>query len=599
MNAKVNKIAECTNRFRWRWGIFGMKCIGVAILVAMAAPNRIGAGLPQEVGKPMVVEAVAPQVYEHPLSQLSPLRPYKPGDPVKLIEDLRGSEEGGEEKGGSNPPVSPQSLNVDLSKMPKAETYRPGDPVHLMSDLRESGGTTTLARRSGNSFKIDANFDGIPATGFLPPDVAGAVGPRNYVLMVNVAFAIYDKHGHILAGPSPINSLWASLGPSSPCAANNNGDPIVRYDHLADRWLMAQFALPGGAVGYHECVAISRSGDPVTGGWFLYDFPMKDATGAFVFPDYPKIGVWHDGYYMGTQRGFPSGGLDVWSFERGKMLAGAPARAVHFAVSPPSLILLPADLDGAAPPVGSPELFGRQVDGARFGGTSRFEVFAFHVDWSNPSASTFKLDVSLPTAPFASTICQGSLLETCIPQPGVTTQLEALTAWTMWRLQYRKFEGHEVLVTNHTINVGSKQAGIRWYELRRRPRGAWTIFQQGTFSPDATTARWMGSIAMNKVGEMALGYSASSSSVFPSIRFAAREDHDPAGTLGAEINLQVGSGSQTFPVPRWGNYTTMDIDPEDGCTFWYAGEYMPSTSPAGWLTHVSSFRSADCPRSHH
>ena len=172
--------------------------------------------------------------------------------------------------------------------------------------------------------------------------------------------------------------------------AHHHGDPIVRYDHLADRWLISQFALPGGSQGFFECIAVSRSPDPVGGGWFLYAFPTTDgATGHPVFPDYPKIGVWPDAYYMGTQRTFPGGGLDVWAFERDRMLVGAPAGVVQFSIPAPSLFLMPSDLDGPQPPVGTPNFFARQVDGERFGGVDRLEIFAFHVDWSNPAASTF------------------------------------------------------------------------------------------------------------------------------------------------------------------------------------------------------------------
>jgi len=568
----------------------------LAVFVLAAVAGRTESRPQQETAKPIVHEAVAPQVYEQGIRSMAVVRAYKAGDPVKVIEDLKeAGEKPGSEKGAANAPVTPKTSGADLTKVPKTPAYRPGDPVRVMSDLRESAASPSMASPmlgpASNIFPVGASFDGIPATGFLPPDVAGAVGPDHYILMVNVAFAIYDKLGNLLVGPAPINALWAGFG--GPCTTNNNGDPIVRYDHLADRWLMSQFALPGGPAGFHQCVAISRTADPVTGGWFLYDFPMI-SSGTFVFPDYPKFGVWPDGYYMGTQRGFPGGGLDVWSFEREKMLVGAPARAVQFAVAAPSLFLLPADLDGPAPPTGTPEFYGRQVDGARFGGANRLEIFAFHVDWSNPLASTFGLVGTLPTAPFSSAICAGSFLEPCIPQPATPVKLEALSVWTMWRLQYRNFGGHETLLTNHTVNAGGTQAGIRWYELRRPPGGAWSMFQQGTHSPDNSTSRWMGSVAMNKTGEVALGYSASGSTVFPSIRYAARLATDPPGSLGTEVNLMAGGGSQTFGIPRWGNYTTMDVDPKDDCTFWYAGEYMPSTSPAGWRTHISSFKSPGC-----
>jgi len=564
--------------------------------LALALPVW-GQGQEPNISKPVVAESVAPKVYEGNLKEFASIRLYKEGDQVHVIGDLR--EAGENPPGGKKPsgaaPVSPKVSEVDLSKLPAVQPYKPGDPVRVVPDLRESAVAPTAVGAAGPigaPVSLGASFEGIPATGFLPPDVSGAVGPNHYILMVNVAFAIFDKQGNTLAGPAPINALWAGFG--GPCTNQNNGDPIVRYDHLADRWLLSQFALPGGPQGFHECVAISRTPDPVAGGWFLYDFPMTDAAGHPVFPDYPKIGVWPDAYYMGTQRTFPGGGLDVWAFEREKMLNGSSARLVHFAVAPPSLFLLPSDLDGPTPAVGTPNFFARQVDGARFGGPTRLELFAFHVDWSNPFASSFTLAASLPTS-FNSKLCQGSLMETCIPQPGTSVQLEALSVWTMWRLQFRDFGTHQSLVTNHTINNGQGVAAVRWYELRRPSGGGpWSIFQQGTHSPDGNS-RWMASAAMNKAGTLALGYSVSSSATFPSIRFADRLANDPLGTMGGEVNLMAGGGVQTFNFPaRWGNYTTMDVDPKDDCTFWYSGEYMPNTSVAGWHTRISSVKDPAC-----
>jgi hypothetical protein len=434
------------------------------------------------------------------------------------------------------------------------------------------------------------SFDGIPATGSLPPDTVGDVGPNHYMQMVNTVFAIYDKQGNLLAGPSPINTLWSGFG--GPCDTENNGDPIVRYDHLADRWLLSQFALPGPDL--HECIAISRTADPVTGGWYLYDFPTVDANGNPVFPDYPKIGVWRDGYYMGTQRGFPSGGLDIWVFERDKMLIGAPAGVVQFSLPAPSLFLMPGDLDGPPPPAGTPNFFARQVDGERFGGNDRVEVFALSVNWATPASSTFTPVATLPTAPFDSVLCSSTLLGACIPQPGTTRTLETLTVWPMWRLQYRNFATHEAMVFNHTVDVdGRDHAGIRWYELRRPPDGTWSIFQQGTHAPD-NVHRWMGSIAMDRDGNMALGYSVSSNTVFPGIRHTSRLASDPPGTMTGEATLVVGGGSQTHGSSRWGNYSSMDVDPQDDCTFWYTTEYYEATSAAGWQTRISSFRQPTC-----
>jgi hypothetical protein len=303
----------------------------------------------------------------------------------------------------------------------------------------------------------------------------------------------------------------------------------------------------------------------VVGGWFLYAFPTIDsATDNPVFPDYPKISVWPDAYYMGTQRSFPNGGLDVWAFERDKMLVGAPAALVQFSVPRPSLFLMPSDLDGPPPPVGTPNFFVRQVDGERFGGNDRLEVFAFSVDWANPSASMFVQVGDLPTMPFDSVLCSTSLLGACVPQPGTSVQLETLTVWPMWRLQYRNFGTHEAMVVNHTVDVnGQDLAGIRWYELRRSPGGAWGIFQQGTYSPDSTH-RWMGSVAMDRDGNIALGYSVSSDTVFPGIRRTGRLATDPPGTLPQpEGTIVVGGGTQTHSSRRWGTYSSMDVDPTD------------------------------------
>ena len=500
-------------------------------------------------------------------------------------------------------PVSPRTFTGDLRRLPKVRLWQRGDPVRDVQDMKQRGGRGGAAAPSGRgdgvpppagpataSTMSPVSFDGIPATGWTPPDTVGDVGPNHYVQMVNISFAIYDKSGALLAGPSPINALWAGFGGA--CEADNNGDPIVRYDALADRWMLTQFSLSMGA----ECIAISRTPDPVAGGWFLYEFPTPG------FPDYPKLGVWPDGYYMGTQRGFPGGGLDVYAFDRVKMLSGLPAGSIHFNVAAPSLFLQPSDLDGPPPPIGAPNVFVRHVDGDQFGGADRLELFAFRADWANPGASTFAALATLPVAPFNAILCGSNFFGTCIPQPGTAQRLEGLPAWLMWRLQYRNFGSHESLVTNHTVNINNADhAGIRWYELRRTGGGAWTLLQEGTFSPDEGLPgladdphRWMGSVAMNKNGSVALGYSVSSSTVSPGLRYASREPADAPGQLQLpEVTLVAGAGSQTGTL-RWGNYSTMDVDPEDDCTFWFTSEYYSASSPNGWRTRVSSFVLPSC-----
>jgi hypothetical protein len=504
---------------------------------------------------------------------------------------------------GSNFTVAAKNALLRVEKV-----WQIGEPVVARGDLKQEGQLGPVSPRSpsidallqkhtviaptGPQPTIVASFDGISATGFIPPDISAAVGPKHYIQMINAAIAIFDKTGTKLLGPLAINSLWKGFG--GPCEGHDAGDPIVRYDRLADRWLVSQFALPDD----YQCIAISKGSDPTTSGWFLYAFPTVTQSGTKVYPDYPKIGVWPDGYYMGTQRGFPSSGLDVWVFERDKMLAGQPARQIQFSVAGPSLFLMPSDFDGPPPPKAAPNIFVRHVDGAQFGGQDRLELFGFSTNWSNPAKSTFKIVVQIPTAAFDAKLCGDAFSGVCATQPGTAQKLETLPAWLMWRAQYRNFGSYETLLANHTVNAdGKDRAGIRWYELRRQlPNGNWTLYQQDTHSPDAAH-RWMGSIAMDGSGNIALGYSVSSDTIFPSIRMAWRRRGDPLGTLSqGELTLVSGSGSQAT-YERWGDYTTMDVDPALPCTFWYSNEYYATTSDGGWRTRAIAFRIPTCPTS--
>ena len=487
--------------------------------------------------------------------------------------------------------------------------WEEGQPVRVKGDLQGQGnlmpsktpakGPDELLARSQAGRLLNAvtapllpptigvNIPGIPATGVLPPDTVGAVGTNHYIQMVNSAFAIFDKTGRLLAGPSQINSLWTGFG--GPCEDDNDGDPVVRFDHLADRWLVSQFAISRNM----QCVAISKTADPVTGGWFLYAFETRDAAGTPVTPDYPKLGVWPDGYYMSTQRGFPSSGMDVWVFERDKMLAGQPARQVQFSVGAPSVVFLPSDLNGQPPPAGTPNFFIRQMDGERFSGTDRIEIFALSVNWTNPSASTFTRVVNLTVAPFDSVLCEPSLGGPCVPQPNTAVRLHTLSAWPMFRAQYRNFGTHEVLLLNHSVDAsGQDHAGVRWYEMRRKGGGAWSIFQQGTHAPDGVH-RWMGSLAMDAAGHIMVGYSVADSQTSPGIRVAMRRPGDPLGTLGTEATVMAGGGSQTHTASRWGDYGAMDVDPTRPCTFWFTTLLYERTSSAGWSTRIAEVRPPD------
>ncbi len=286
-------------------------------------------------------------------------------------------------------------------------------------------------------------------------------------------------------------------------------------------------------------------------------------------------------------------GVDAWALERDKMLAGQPAGVVRFHISPPGIALLPGDPDGSPPPAGSPAWFARQVDSGDDHG--RVEVFKFSADWATTGNSTFKLADSLTVKSFNSFFCKNDLLDPCVPQPGTDRVLETLGTWPQWRLQYRNMGDHETLLFNHTIDTdGAGHAGIRWYELRRPDNGNWSIFQLGTHQ-DEKLNYFMGGISMDKKGNIALGYAASSSDVFPGIRVAHRMAGDVPGSMpGTEYVAMAGGGSQTSEYQRWGNYSTMDVDPVDDCTFWYTHEYYEQTSESGWVTRIISFKLPGC-----
>jgi uncharacterized repeat protein (TIGR01451 family) len=438
------------------------------------------------------------------------------------------------------------------------------------------------------------NIDGI-ATGSNPHDPVGDVGPDHYIQMVNSAFAIFDKQGAILAGPANINSIWISAGATGNCATNNSGDPIVLYDPLADRWIMSQFT---GRSNTDECIAVSRTADPVSGGWYLYEFDLGR------FGDYPKLAVWPDAYYLSAN--FDSASPPVaaaFAFDRANMLNGNPASSLNFTVSQlPGLggnVILPSDLDGAeAPPFGSPNTFYRQVDTNPFGGPfDRVELFQFSVDWGDPDSSTFTGPTDVQLAPFESDLC-GFFSFACIPQPGTTTLLDPINEWPMWRLQYRNFGSHEVLVGSFTVDAdGSDNAGIRWFELRKSDGGVWSLYQQGTYAPEYPGAtsfehRWNGSIAMDRAGNIALGYSVSNSTdVFPSIRYAGRMATDPLGVLPhGEVALV--DGQAAIGSSRWGDYSSLNVDPADGCTFWYTNDYV--NNAGGRQTRIGTFQFPSC-----
>ena len=440
------------------------------------------------------------------------------------------------------------------------------------------------------------NFEGVNnVDGVLPPDTNGDIGPNHYVQWVNLTFAVYNRSGALLYGPAAGSTIWDGFG--GPCEFQNDGDPIVLYDHLADRWLLSQFSLPNNFFGFllapfYQCVAISQTGDP-TGAYHRYEFAFQKLN------DYPKFGVWPDAYYMTINQfseiNLQFAGQGVAAFDRAAMLAGQPARMVYFdlaSVDPNLGGMLPADLDGPPPPAGSPNYFVQMDDDSAGYPIDRLQLWRFHVDWTTPSQSTFTGPSFLPVAAFDSNLC--NYARNCIPQPGTPQRLDAIADRLMYRLQYRNFGSHESLVVNHTVDVdGADHAGVRWYEIRD-PNGAPVIHQQGTFAPDGLH-RWMASAAMDAAGNLAIAYNAGGAGLAPSIRYAARVASDALGVLGlGENDLIAGSGSQTHTAARWGDYSMLGVDPVDGCTFWATAEYMAVTSTAGWQTRIGAFRIPGC-----
>jgi hypothetical protein len=414
---------------------------------------------------------------------------------------------------------------------------------------------------------------GFSVTG-APPDTNGTVGATQYVQWVNTSFAVFNKStGALIAGPTAGNTLWSGFGGG--CQNNNDGDPIVLYDKLAQRWVFSQFSV--STTPYLQCIAVSTTSD-ATGTYNRYSFQYSN------FDDYPKMAVWPDAYYE-TFNMFAGGttfvGADACAYNRSAMLAGTAATQVCFQQGTSVGGLLPSDLDGTtAPPAGSPNYM-------LYFGTNNLNLYKFHVDFTTPSNSTFTGPTVINVAAF-SPLCGGG---TCVPQPSTTQQLDSLADRLMYRLAYRNFGSHESLVVNHSVVAGSG-GGIRWYEIQN-PSGTPVVAQQSTFAPDSNY-RWMGSVAMDQAGDLAVGYSVSSSSLSPSVRFAGRVPTDPASTLESEVNIVSGSGSQTGGLSRWGDYSAMQIDPVDDCTFWFTEEYMKTTGSFNWNTRIANFKFPGC-----
>ena len=443
------------------------------------------------------------------------------------------------------------------------------------------------------------NFEGVGEglPGFnatvAPPDTTGDVGgpttnPQSpsgqYVQWVNLSFAVFDKAtGNMIYGPAAGNTLWAGFG--GPCQNDNDGDPLVQYDQLAQRWVLSQFAV--STAPYRQCVAVSTTSD-ATGSYNRYEFLYGNQVN-----DYGKLGVWPDAYYI-TYNMFASSftGTLVCALNRTAMLAGTAATQQCFNLGTSFGSVLPSDVDGPTPPpVGAPNYLLND-------GTNALNFWRFHVDWVTPANTTLTGPTSIPVAAFSHP-CPTTTRGACVPQPSTQQKLESLADRLMYRLAYRNFGTHESLVVNQAVSIGTGKknirTGIRWYELRNPSAGTPTVYQQSTYAPGTTDWRWMGSAAMDKQGNLAIGYSISNStSLRPTIRFAARAVTDPLNTLSSETNVFTGTGSQTQSLARWGDYSTLSVDPIDDCTMWYTNEYLATNGTWNWHTRINSFKLAGC-----
>ena len=493
------------------------------------------------------------------------------------------------------------------------------------------GAEAVEQRTHGTSegIRLVASFDGLGArfvgphgrvTLRNPSDNSLAVGRRHIVQTVNSQLAVFTRTGKPLYGPLPTNTVFRNFG--GPCEEILSGDAVVRYDQLADRWLLVlptfrrarprtsppgprRAMLPRPATTrdtlpravparlgpeppdgtYAMCYAVSATPDPL-GAWYRYEFTRT------LFPDYPRPAVWPDGYYVPSSTGDEVIEKHVCVAERARMLRGAPARELCRIV-PGVNFLNPVDLDGRQrPPQGAPNLV-LAAGGAQLKGVTdadALQLWRFHVNWADTSRTTLIGPERIAVAPYRY-LCGGQLTS-CVPQPGVARRLDAQGDKLMARVAYRQFGSHGAIVAAHSVNTAAGAGGVRWYELRVDASQGVSVAQQGTYAPDSSY-RWMPSPAMDRFGNIGLGYSFGSATHFPGQRFAARTPRDAPGTLGLrESALVAGEASQASTL-RWQDYTQTAVDPIDDCTIWYVGDYLKA-GDTGYSTRIGAFKLPQC-----
>lgn len=490
-----------------------------------------------------------------------------------------------------------EMLDVPAKNPPRGgRDFKPGSPLPIGNEnpkvedalVEKSYGASEAViepKASTNGVPVDPN------NRVAPPDTTGDVGPNHYVQWVNSRYSVYtltrDASNNITAFnivpgfPKNGNVIWQGFG--GRCETDNDGDPLVQYDQFADRWVMTQFAV--SATPYTQCVAVSTGPDP-TGTYHRYAYSFGTD-----FNDFPKMGIWGDTYVI-TYNIFRNGrtfrGNRVCGYERNQMLVGGAARQICTNTSTSYASLLPADVEGStviAPNQANPLL---SIT------TSSLVSWRFTANWTVGAATLAGPLTVAGVTPFTRA-CSGG---TCVPQPGTTTRLDTLADRLNYRLSYRKIGADESLVVNHAV-VANGTSGIRWYEFRNAPgltvsNATPIVYQQGTYAPTADY-RWMGSAAMDKNGGIVIGYNISNATtISPGIRYAGRSAGDPLGILGAETNLLTGPGSQNGNLTRWGDYSTISVDPIDGCTMVFTTEYIPANGSFNWTTYIGSFKLSTC-----
>ena len=460
-----------------------------------------------------------------------------------------------------------------------------------------------------SNISIGLNLQGVGAMdcncGELRSDANAAVGDTQVVEWVNVQFAVYDKQsGAQELAPTFGNALWQSLG--GPCAETNDGDPIAQFDKVNHRWLMTQndFAARNEYQGPHvACIAVSTTAD-ATGSYYLYEYLLGSD-----FPDYPHWGIWPDGYYQAQNNGSfgedNSVGALVCAYNSAKLIVCNPtAEKICFQLTPRDHGLLPGDVDSATPPPADQDEFfvgSYDIDQTN----NHIYLYSMHPDFANPGLSTFSGgDLGNPiTVPVYVPFCPSPFQPACIPQQGTDVKLGSLGDRLMYRLAYWNDavppnavpQPAQHWYVSHVTTASGGQAGERWYEFRAPMRTATisdvSLYQSGTYAPDGNY-RWMGSIAQDKMGDIALGYSVASSTLWNSIGLTGRVPTDPLGQMEAETIAIAGTGS-SGPYSSWGDYSSMAID-ADGCTFWYAQQYSTIPESMMWQTRLVSFRFNGC-----